>query len=52
MLQSPLLLMVHSGISVRTFPEWLAWMRSDATPFCVPGLKTVGSVAANDEGFV
>ena len=27
MLQSPLLLMVHSGIPVHSFPEWLAWMR-------------------------
>jgi tripartite-type tricarboxylate transporter receptor subunit TctC len=45
MLQSPLLLMVHSGIPVRTFPEWLAWMRGQQ-----PGGIDVGTTSAGGIG--
>lgn len=41
MLQSPLLLLVHSGIPVRTLPEWLAWMRAQQ-----PGGIDVGTTSA------
>ncbi|WP_380070808.1 Bug family tripartite tricarboxylate transporter substrate binding protein [Dankookia sp. GCM10030260] len=45
MLQSPLLLMVHSGIPVRTFPEWVAWMQSQQ-----PGGIDVGTTSAGGIG--
>jgi tripartite-type tricarboxylate transporter receptor subunit TctC len=45
MLQSPLLLMVHSGIPARTFPEWLEWMKSQQ-----PGGIDVGTTSAGGIG--
>src|SRR5919202_7091376 len=45
MLESPLLLMVHSSIPVRTFPEWVAWMRSQQ-----PGGIDVGTTSAGGIG--
>ncbi|TDH59387.1 tripartite tricarboxylate transporter substrate binding protein [Dankookia rubra] len=45
MLQSPLLLMVHSGIPVRTFPEWVAWMRSRQPGGIDVGTTSAGGIA-------
>lgn len=45
MLQSPLLLMVHSGIPARTFPEWLAWMRGQQPGGIDVGTTSAGGIA-------
>jgi tripartite-type tricarboxylate transporter receptor subunit TctC len=44
MLQSPLLLMVHSGIPVRTFPEWVAWMQSQQPAGIDFGTTSAGGI--------
>ncbi|MDO9707239.1 Bug family tripartite tricarboxylate transporter substrate binding protein [Paracraurococcus lichenis] len=45
MLQSPLLLMVHAGIPVRTFPEWLAWMKAQQPGGIDVGTTSAGGIA-------
>ncbi|WP_240756819.1 Bug family tripartite tricarboxylate transporter substrate binding protein [Roseicella aquatilis] len=44
MLQSPLLLMVHSSIPVRTFPEWVAWMKAQQPRGIDVGTTSAGGI--------
>jgi len=45
MLQSPLLLLVHPSVPARTFPEWLAWMRSQQPSGIDVGTTSAGGMA-------